>query len=115
MNAPARLYFTDLRQAEDGSFYTISGCGGDLQEWVDGYNGWLDEAGIGTPVECTCCAWRWDTQESYDDHVDYMATITDPLSCPTHLLGVSLPGLPHKSLLDATPVYRDLRSETRKP
>jgi len=49
--APTRLYFTDLRQAEDGSFYTISGCGGDLQEWIDGYETWLDEAGIGTPVE----------------------------------------------------------------
>lgn len=33
----------------DGSYYTIIGCGGSLQEWVDGYNKLLQENGIGTP------------------------------------------------------------------
>lgn len=46
-----RLWSDDLDDAEKGSYYTISGCGGDLQEWVDGYNQWLDEEGIGTPAE----------------------------------------------------------------
>jgi hypothetical protein len=35
--------------------------------------------------------------------------LTDPLTCPTNMLGVYLPGLPHKSFLDPTPIYRDLR------
>ena len=28
----------NLREAYNGSYYTILGAGGDLQEWVDGYN-----------------------------------------------------------------------------
>lgn len=40
----------DLSRAYKGSYYTILGAGGDLQEWVDGYGKLLQEAGIqGTP------------------------------------------------------------------
>ena len=46
-----RLDTEGLRLADLGSYYTISGCGGDLQEWVNGYTEWLVEAGIGTPTE----------------------------------------------------------------
>lgn len=41
----------NLEKAKAGSFYTICGCGGDLQQWVDGYNEMLKEQGIGRPSE----------------------------------------------------------------
>lgn len=40
-----------LVMADEGSFYTIIGAGGDLQEWVDGYNQWLAEEEIGRPIK----------------------------------------------------------------
>lgn len=40
----------DLTPAQDGSWYTIPGAGGNLEEWVTGYEEALKEAGIGTPV-----------------------------------------------------------------
>lgn len=42
----------DLERAYDGSFYTISGAGGDLDEWVEGYEKMLAElADIDKPTE----------------------------------------------------------------
>ena len=41
----------NLREAYNGSYYTILGAGGDLQEWVDGYNQMLAEEGIGKPKD----------------------------------------------------------------
>lgn len=41
----------NLADAHKGSYYTILGTGGDLQEWVDGYNDMLQEAEIGLPTE----------------------------------------------------------------
>lgn len=40
-----------LALADDGSWYTILGAGGDLQEWVAGYEKELVEAGCGTPTQ----------------------------------------------------------------
>ena len=40
----------NLREAYNSSYYTILGAGGDLQEWVDGYNQMLSEEGIGKPA-----------------------------------------------------------------
>ena len=37
-----------LKEAYVGSYYTITGAGGDLQEWKDGYSSMLEEQGIGT-------------------------------------------------------------------
>lgn len=34
-----------------GSYYTITGCGGNLEEWKDGYNKMLNGHGIGAPTE----------------------------------------------------------------
>ena len=34
-----------------GSYYTIIGCGGNLEEWKDGYNKMLNGRGIGAPTE----------------------------------------------------------------
>lgn len=42
---------TDLQKAYDNSYYFIAGAGGDLQEWVNGYNGLLKEQEIGEPVQ----------------------------------------------------------------
>ena len=36
-----------LRKAYEGSYYTISGVGGDEHEWKDGYARMLEERGIG--------------------------------------------------------------------
>lgn len=37
--------------AYDGSYYTILGCAGDLNEWTVGYQELLATRGIGTPKE----------------------------------------------------------------
>ena len=45
---------TDLTQLDEmvqGSYYTITGAGGDLNGWVEGYEDLLTEAEIGTPIE----------------------------------------------------------------
>ncbi len=36
-----------LKEAYSGSFYTITGAGGDLEEWRQGYQELLDKEGIG--------------------------------------------------------------------
>ena len=41
----------DLKKAHAGSFYFIAGAGGDLSEWVSGYEEMLEEQGIGKPTE----------------------------------------------------------------
>ena len=42
----------------EGSWYTIAGAGGDLQEWVDGYEKLLQASGIEKPVEWYTCKGR---------------------------------------------------------
>ncbi|MBO7735988.1 MAG: hypothetical protein J6S67_25690 [Methanobrevibacter sp.] len=34
-----------------GSYYTITGCGGDLNDWINGYEKLLREQNIGKPKE----------------------------------------------------------------
>lgn len=41
----------DLKAAYEGSYYFIAGTGGDLQEWVSGYEGLMKEQEIGTPTQ----------------------------------------------------------------
>ena len=36
-----------LEEAYNGSYYTITGCGGDLDEWKNGYQKLLDKEEIG--------------------------------------------------------------------
>lgn len=38
-----------LRHAYRGSYYTVLGAGGDLEEWFDGYEAMMTQQGIGTP------------------------------------------------------------------
>lgn len=40
----------DLQAAFDGSWFTILGAGGDLQEWVDGMERYMKHGLIGTPT-----------------------------------------------------------------
>lgn len=40
-----------LRKAYEGSYYTIIGAGGDLEEWKKGYSGLLAEKKIGSVSE----------------------------------------------------------------
>lgn len=42
---------TDLGEAAEGSYYTILGTGGDLDEWVEGYEKLLADEGIGKPIQ----------------------------------------------------------------
>lgn len=51
-----------LKKAYEGSYYTIIGCGGDLEEWRKGYERMLQGAGIGTPKE-----WHHFTGKDYND------------------------------------------------
>lgn len=46
----------NLAKAQAGSWYFIAGCGGSLDEWIEGYEKALAEKGIGKPV-----AWYWTT------------------------------------------------------
>lgn len=46
-----RLDRTTLEQAYKGSYYFLAGCGGDLQEWVDGVENYLKMFEIGKPKQ----------------------------------------------------------------
>ena len=37
-------------EAYSRSYYTIAGCGGNIEEWIQEYTRLLEETGIGTPV-----------------------------------------------------------------
>ena len=45
-NTVKQITTDDLRHMEDKEGLILQGCGGDPQEWVDGINGLLTEAGI---------------------------------------------------------------------
>ena len=45
-NVPKQINTDALRKMEDREGLILQGCGGDPQEWVDGINGLLTEAGI---------------------------------------------------------------------
>lgn len=45
----SRIQKANLQEAYKGSYYTIIGAGGDLSEWVDGYEEMLAEKEIGKP------------------------------------------------------------------
>lgn len=41
----------DLQKAYDGSYYTILGAGGSLDDWINGYEELMEKAGIGKPTK----------------------------------------------------------------
>ena len=42
---------TNFDKMYEGSYYTITGCGGDLEEWKTGYQKMLEKEGIGNVTE----------------------------------------------------------------
>lgn len=68
------------------SWYTIIGCGGDLEEWKDGYNKLLNARGIGVPKEWVHFTGK-EMNEEYDLEED--KKYPDDL----HFLAFSLEGL----------------------
>ena len=77
---------TDFKKLYDGSWYTIVGCGGDIQEWKDGYQGLLNERGIGTIKE-----WAEFTGKEMNEF--YGLTGKNRYKSSIHFLAFSLEGL----------------------
>jgi hypothetical protein len=76
------------REAYEGWYYTICGCGGDLKEWVDGYNGLLMEAGVGTPAR-----WLRVTGAEVNAFAGTIGAVRDPFKDDLTLLLFPLEGL----------------------
>lgn len=55
----------DLEAAYAGSYYTILGAGGDLNEWIDGLGDMLAAEGIGRPE-----AWFTSTGKAINDFAE---------------------------------------------
>lgn len=76
----------NLKSAYDGSYYTITGAGGDLQEWIDGYNGMLKEQGIGQPKEWFQCKGKDINREysltRFPDDLTFLLFPLDGLDAP---------------------------------
>lgn len=75
-----------LRKAYDGSYYTITGAGGDLQEWKDGYASMLAEQEIGVIAE-----WVDFTGKDMNDEFNLTGTTRYPDDL--HFLAFPLNGL----------------------
>lgn len=83
------LQAADLGQAYDGSYYTISGAGGDLQEWITGIEDLLKEREIGKPKE-----WFQTTGDAINTYVlDRHPQNTDPYPAEITVLMFPLDGL----------------------
>ena len=89
MTTTTTLRSIDPREAYEGSFYTIAGCGGDLQEWIDGYQKLLDESNIGTPT-----AWYQLTGQQVNEFAG--PGNTNPFQDDCMLLAFPLDGLAGK-------------------
>lgn len=77
---------TDFERLYNGSYYTITGCGGDLEEWKKGYQDLLDKEGIGTIKE-----WISFTGKEMND--EYHLTGNNRYPDDVHFLAFSLEGL----------------------
>ena len=78
-----------LRKAYEGSYYTIIGAGGDLQEWKDGYNEMLSEQGIGTVSKWITfkgsdmnTEFKLEDNNKYPDDLTFLAFPLDGLNVP---------------------------------
>lgn len=61
-----------LKAAYEGSYFTIAGAGGDLQEWVDGLNGMMAEVGAGQPEN-----WYQTTGQDINEYADKIGEVND--------------------------------------
>lgn len=75
-----------LREAYDGSFYTITGAGGEISDWVNGYDSLMAEAGIGK-------ATKWVTFSGKDVDDEFGLTGTNRYPDDLTFLAFSLDGL----------------------
>ena len=76
----------DYEKMEAGSWYTITGTGGDIQEWKDGYQKLLTENGIGQISE-----WADFTGQQMNEQ--YGLTGDNAYPDDLHFLAFSLDGL----------------------
>nr|AMP56814.1 hypothetical protein [uncultured bacterium] len=83
-----KMKTTCLNDAYQQSHYTILGAGGDLDEWVAGYNKLLTEQGIGTP---TC--WSQTTGENLNNYAATHGEVTDLFQDDLTVLTFPLDGL----------------------
>jgi hypothetical protein len=88
MNNTTVIAAADPHAAYEGWYYTISGCGGDLQEWVQGCNAALQEAGIGTPTR-----WLRLTGAEVNAYAGTIGAVRDPFKDDLTLLVFPLEGL----------------------
>lgn len=86
MNTKKLTKPAELEPLYKGSAYTIAGCGGDLEEWVNGYNEWLEAESIGTPKEWFSFTGALVNQYAGDN-------VTDPFRDDITLLAFTLEGL----------------------
>ena len=75
-----------LRKAYNGSYYTIVGVGGDLNEWKNGYSSWLEREGIGHISE-----WIDFVGKDMNDEFNFIKSNRYPDSL--HFLAFPLDGL----------------------
>lgn len=75
-----------LKAAYDGSYYTITGAGGDLQEWKDGYAAMLKEQGIGEIS-------KWIDFTGKDMNSEFNLSGNNRYPDELHFLAFSLDGL----------------------
>lgn len=75
-----------LRKAYEGSYYTITGAGGDLQKWKDGYAEMLAERGIGAIT-------KWIEFTGKDMNDEFGLTGTNRYPDDLHFLAFPLDGL----------------------
>jgi len=75
-----------FEKMEQGSWYTITGCGGDLNEWKTGYQDLLDQQSIGTITE-------WVEFTGADMNAQYHLTGDNAYPDDLHFLAFSLDGL----------------------
>ncbi|MBQ3476988.1 MAG: hypothetical protein IJH25_02310 [Clostridia bacterium] len=71
---------------EKGSWYTITGCGGDMDEWKKGYQNLLTDEGIGTIQQ-------WVEFTGADMNAHYGLTGTNAYPRNLHFLAFPLDGL----------------------
>ena len=76
-----------LRRAFDGSYYTISGAGGDLNDWKEGYASIMRERGIGAISEWIAFTGKEMNEEfgltgtnAYPDNLHFLAFPLDGLN-----------------------------------
>lgn len=81
-----------LEEAYNGSYYTITGCGGDLNEWKNGYQELLDKEGIGKITK-----WVEFTGKDMNDELELKGA--DKYPDDLHFLAFSLDGLAASKLV----------------